>query len=367
MDAKKYNRTKILIGLVKGAVSFVLLFIFILMGYNKLLENTLEGYFSNNYFLLIAFVIVIGAAWSLIFFPVNFYKDFILEHKYQLSNQTFGKWIWERMKGMLVGGVIGLPLLVLFYFILNVFDDFWWLPFAVIMFFISVFLAQIVPVLILPLFYKITPIEDKTLKGKITQMAQEAGITVENIYKFDMSKNTKKANAAFTGLCRTKRIILGDTLLDNFSVEEIETVIAHELGHYKHNHILKNIIINTLFSFAAFYILALLYSESLSWFGLDYITQISALPLLSLWGVVIGVIQTPLLNAISRKFEYEADTYSVNSTDKPEIFIGTLEKLTDQNLGDREPHPLVEWFYYSHPSIEKRKKNILSSANKPKQ
>jgi STE24 endopeptidase len=174
---------------------------------------------------------------------------------------------------MLVSLVIGIPILLIFYFVINYFGSIWWLPFATIMFFISVVLSQIFPVLIFPIFYKVTPIEDELLKEKIKSLGQKAGIKVENVYKFNMSKNTKKANAAFTGLGKTKRIILGDTLLDKYSVEEIETVIAHELGHYKKKHIIKNILIGTASSFLTLFIIALIYQNSLSWFGFDSITQ----------------------------------------------------------------------------------------------
>jgi len=222
------------------------------------------------------------------------------------------------------------------------------------MFFISVVLSQIFPILIFPIFYKISPVENENLKERIKSLAKNAKLKVENVYKFNMSKNTKKANAAFTGLGKTKRIILGDTLLDNYTEDEIETVIAHELGHYKKKHIIKNIFIGTASSFLTLYIIAFLYSASLSWFSFDSIAQVSALPLLALWSMLIGLIQTPLGNILSRKFEFEADEYAVMETKNPAAFIKTLEKLTDQNLGDKEPHPFVEWFFYSHPSIKNR-------------
>jgi STE24 endopeptidase len=178
-----------------------------------------------------------------------------------------------------------------------------------------------------------------------------------------MSKDTKKANAAFTGLGKTKRIILGDTLLDNYTEDEIETVIAHELGHYKRKHIIKNIIIGTISSFLLFFLISHLHRLSLPWFGFIDIKQIASFPLMILWASVIGLVQTPISNYISRKFEYEADDYAIKSTGKQEAFINTLEKLTDQNLGDKEPHPFVEWFFYSHPSIKRRVSNIRQIVN----
>jgi len=222
------------------------------------------------------------------------------------------------------------------------------------MFLISVVLSQIFPILIFPIFYKITPVDDESLKEKITKLANNANLRVENVYKFDMSKNTKKANAAFTGLGKTKRIILGDTLLDSYSNEEIETVIAHELGHFKKKHIIKNILIGTVSSFLTLFLIALLYQKSLGWFGFESITQVAAIPLLVLWSMLIGLVTTPLGNILSRKFEFEADEYAVRETKNPFAFKQTLEKLTDQNLGDKEPNPFVEWFFYSHPSIKNR-------------
>jgi len=363
-NAKKYNNIKLAIGIGEGIISFILMLLFVWLGYSLKLENFLSHYISNAYLLFISFLFVIGIVGSILSFPISYYTGFYLEHKYNLSNQTFWKWIWENFKGLLVSLAIGIPILLTFYYVLNTFYSLWWLPFAIIMFFISVVLSQIFPVLIFPIFYKVTPIEDETLKEKIKSLGQKAGINVENVYKFNMSKNTKKANAAFTGLGKTKRIILGDTLLSNYSIEEIETVIAHELGHYKKKHIVKNILIGTASSFLTLFIIAFLYQNSLSWFGFESIKQVAALPLLALWSMLIGIIQSPLGNILSRKFEYEADEYAVIETKNPLAFKNTLEKLTDQNLGDKDPHPFVEWFFYSHPSIKNRINAIHKFAEK---
>lgn len=291
---------------------------------------------------------------GVVFSPFSFYTGYYLEHKYKLSNQTFAKWIWENAKGVFVSALIGLPVLIFFFYVLNTFNELWWLPLAIGLFFFSVILSQIIPTIILPIFYKVIPLENETLKTRISELAKSAGIKVENIFSFNMSKNTKKANAAFTGLGKTKRILLGDTLLSAYSEEEIETVIAHELGHYKRKHILKNLLIGTVSSFFTLFIISLLYNWSLKWFGFNQINQIAALPLISLWVMIVGLIFTPLTNLISRKFEFEADEYAVLSSGKMNSFISVLEKLNEQNLGDMNPHPLVEWYFYSHPSITKR-------------
>lgn len=354
MNSKKYNNTKLLISIAKGVSSFLLLFYFVYSGLSLQLKIYISLYLRNNYLILIAFVLVTGLAGGIIFAPITFYTDYILEHKYNLSNQTIFQWIIEGLKGILVSTAIGIPILLLFFYSLNEFGHNWWLPFAIALFVISILLARVLPVLILPIFYKISPLENEELGLRIKNLALNAGVKIENIYKFDMSKNTKKANAAFTGLGKSKRILLGDTLLSEYSHDEIETVIAHELGHYKYKHILKNIFIGTISSFLTLFLVSLLYAFSLSWFHFNEITDISALPLLVLWMIVIGLIQAPITNVISRRFEYQADEFAISSTRKTKSFISTLEKLTEQNLGDKNPHPFVEWFFYSHPSINKR-------------
>jgi STE24 endopeptidase len=354
MDSKKYNNTKLIIGISKAIISFVLLFLFITTGYSVKFQNYVQTFTQDKYLVFLIFVFALGIFSSILFMPINIYTGFYLEHKYKLSNQTFLKYFIENLKAMMVGLLIGVPILILFFFVLNQFGDLWWLVFASAMFIISVVLSQIFPIIILPIFYRILPLDDEDLKTRISNLAKGARIKVENVFTFNMSKNTKKANAAFTGLGKTKRIILGDTLLNNYSKNEIETVIAHELGHYKHKHILKNILFGTVSSFLTFFVISILYKNSLSWFDFVSITQISALPLLGLWAMIIGLIQSPIGNILSRKYEYEADRYAIESTNKPESFISALKKLTDQNLGDKEPHPFVEWFFYSHPSIKNR-------------
>ncbi len=354
MDSKKYNNIKLSLSIGKGIAVFIITLFFVSTGLSAGLQNFLSGYITNSYLVFVSFALTSGLALGILFFPLSYYSEFYLEHKYNLSNQTLYGWLGEDLKGLLVSLPVIIPVLLVFFYSLNKFDSLWWLPFAIVLFIISVVLARIVPVLVLPLFYKITPLEQNELKEKIQEHAKDAGIVVENVYKFNMSKNTKKANAAFTGIGKSKRILLGDTLIENFTADEIETVVCHELGHYKRKHIIKNIFIGTLFSFLTLFLIAALYQYSVSWFGFGSFKEIAAMPLLALWAMVIRIILTPVSNIISRKFEFEADEYAVQSTGKKDAFVSTLNKLTDQNLGDREPHPFVEWFFYSHPSIKNR-------------
>lgn len=364
MDSKKYNNIKLAVGVVKGIIWPVLILLLIEFKISILLEDYLWEYFDNSYIVLIFFVFVIVFISAILSFPLNYYSKFYIEHKFNLSNQTFTCWIWENLKGALISLPLGLGIITLLYWILNVFGNLWWLPFGSAMFLISVVLAKIAPIIILPLFYKLKPLDNEDLKNRILQLAGESNMKLENVFRFDMSKNTKKANAAFTGLGKTKKVLLGDTLLDNFSNDEIETVLAHEFGHYEKKHIPKNIIIATIYSFLIFFLTALLYNAALSSNGFYSITQIAALPLLALFGVAINFILTPLSSAISRRFEYEADEFAVQKTRKPDDFISALNKLTEQNLADKTPNRFVEWFFYSHPSIAKRTAFIESLKSK---
>ena len=280
-NAKKYNKIKITLSVVKGILSWLIILMFVVSGASTGLLNLISEQVENNYLQFILFSVISGGVLSLLFLPLSFYSEYILEHKYNLSNQTIGKWIVENLKGLLVGGVIGIPILLFFFFLLNTFLELWWLPFAVGMFLISVVLAKILPVIIFPLFYKVLPLENEDLIERIKKLSEGLKLNIENVFKFDMSKNTKKANAAFTGLGKTKKVILGDTLLENFSNDEIEVVLAHEFGHFKHKHIVKNIVISTVSSFLIFFLMGFLYKNSLEWFGFSSITQIDALPVLT--------------------------------------------------------------------------------------
>ena len=234
----------------------------------------------------------------------------------------------------------------------------WWLPVGSVLFFLSVVLARLAPVLIFPLFYTFKPLPDGELRSTILRLCQTVGMSVEGVYVFDMSKNTKKANAAFTGIGKSRRIILGDTLVANFRDDEIETVFAHELGHYKLKHLWTMLAVGTLSSFLGLYLTAKAYELSLPWFGFASLDQLAALPLLALWLGLYSLLASPLSNAISRSHERAADRYAISLTHNGEAFVNALHKLARINLADISPHPVVEFLFHSHPSIEKRVRAI---------
>ena len=311
--AKRYERIKLVVSITESIISFVLVLIFVYSGISKKLEVYLSTYSANPYVLFILFVLVIGIFSQVLSFPFDYLFGFRLEHKFNLSNLTFSKWIIEGLKSLAVGLVLGVPILLLFFWILQTFE-FWWFWFGCVILIYSVLLAQIAPVVIFPIFYKFKPLENENLKTKILSLCDKVGFKIKGVFSFDMSKTTKKANAAFTGLGRTKRIILADTLISGFSEDEIETVFAHELGHYKKGHIKKTISFSIVSTFLGLFIISIIYNRVVILSGFNSISDISALPLLAIIAGIFGFLSSPIGAFISRRFEFEADKFAVTTT-----------------------------------------------------
>jgi len=352
--AKRYTKIKLTMSLIGPVIFFVFSFVLVASGVTITMENIARSYLRNDYTALLGFAALLGLAEMALTTPLQFYSGFILEHKYNLSNQTFRAWLWEGMKGFLLSIFITIPLLLALFFCLKAFGSMWWLPLGSLVFFVSVVDARLAPVLIFPLFYTFKPLPDGDLRSTILRLCESVGMPVEGVYVFDLSKNTKKANAAFTGIGKSKRIILGDTLVANFRDDEIETVFAHELGHYKLKHLWMTLGFGTVSSFLGLFLTAKAYELSLSWFGFTSLDQLAALPLLALWLGLYSLVASPLSNAISRSHERAADRYAISLTRNSEAFANALHKLATINLADVSPHPFVEFLFHSHPSIEKR-------------
>lgn len=352
--AKHYAKTKLIASVTGSVLFFVLSLVLVASGATSALESVVRLYLSNDYLALLGFAALLGLAEMAMTAPLQIYSGFHLEHKYNLSHQTFRAWLWEGLKGFLVSVPITVPFLLALFFCLKSFGSQWWLPVGAMIFFLSVVLARLAPVFIFPLFYSFKPLPEGELKLTILNLCQSVGMSVEGVYVFDMSKNTKKANAAFAGIGKSRRIILGDTLIANFREDEIESVFAHELGHYKLKHLWTMLGIGTVSSFLGLYFTARAYELSLPWFGFVSRDQLAALPLLALLLGVYSLLASPVTNAISRSHERAADRYAISLTKNGEALMNALQKLAKTNLADVSPHPVVEFLFYSHPSIKKR-------------
>ena len=355
--AKKYNNIKLTLSLIGISIDLAFWLVLIFTGLNIILAR-FSGRFAENIFIpFYIFVGILGIANIIIKMPLSVYGGYILEHQFSLSNQKLGQWIWEQLKGFLVGIVLGFILMTIFYYLLWKQPTLWWFYLWLFILAFSILLSRLAPVLIFPLFYKFKLLENEGIRERIFTIARKHNLNISGIFQFNLSKTTKKANAAFTGIGKTKRVILGDTLLENFTEDEIETVFAHEVGHYLYKHLWKGIIISSGLSLAGLFLVYLIYSSIISHFNYPP-QQLEALPYLGLLFYLYGFITGPIGNAISRHFEYQADNFAVKETSKPEVYKVCLEKLANLNLADREPHPVVEFLFYSHPSIEHRIENI---------
>jgi STE24 endopeptidase len=351
---KRYNAIKFRVEITGIVLNLSVIAVLAFSGISPFILSLAGRLADNDYLAFLIFIIIVGAVFSIPGFPLDFYSGYAVEHRFNLSNQTVVAWFIEKAKGAAVGIAIGVPVALAFYFFLRVTGWFWWLYFSVFMFLVSVLLARVAPVLLFPLFYKHKELELGEIKQKISALLEQQGMAFKGIYSFNLSKDTKKANAGFTGIGSSRRIILSDTLIEKFTPDEIAVVFAHELGHYKKRHILKSILYGAASIFLSLFLCGELYRLTLVRFGYAHAYDIAAVPILLFYLSLFALFTTPLSNVLSRAHEREADRYALELTRDNASFISAMEKLADLNLAERSPHPAKEFFFYSHPSIRKR-------------
>lgn len=355
-QAKQYARIRRRLWLVSTAFSAAYALAWLITGWSVSLRAWLTTIFLNPWFIVAGFIAIFGGIYALLTFPLDFYSGFVLPHRFDQSNQTFRDWIIDQLKGLAVGAPIGLLLLELLYLALRATGDLWWLWAAGGMLVFSVLLSNLAPVLIMPIFNKFVPLDEEhaDLSDRLLKLAERANTRVRGVYKFDMSRRTKSANAALTGIGNTRRIVLGDTLIDEFSNDEIETVLAHELGHHVHNDLPLLIAFGTLTTTIGLYLAALALNQAISFFGFSGPADVAALPALGLVLGAYGLVTMPLENAFSRWRENLADDYALQATGKAEAFASAFTRLANQNLGEVNPEDWVVLLFYSHPPLGQR-------------
>lgn len=353
-DAKRYNRIKIRISIADLVINIIFITILAFSGISDVIVKQIEPYVQNPYLQFLLFLAIVGFSAGIIGFPLDFYSSYILEHRFKLSTQNLFTWGVERIKSLGVGLMLGIPVALAFYYFLIISGKHWWLYFGAFIFLFAILLARLAPVLIFPIFYKFKPLDQGEISEKIIAIIKKNNIRIRGIYSFDMSRETRKANAGFTGIGKSKRIILSDTLIENFTPDEIAAVFAHEVGHYRKRHIAKNIFLSGIVIFLSLFLCGRLYEWTLYRYGFIHIHEIAALPILFFYLSLFSIIAMPLTNYLSRSFEIEADRFSLEIVEDKKSFISSMEKLAEINLADREPHPIIEFLFYSHPSIKKR-------------
>jgi STE24 endopeptidase len=302
--------------------------------------------------LLALFGVVIGIH-ILVSLPLSFYSGYVVEHQFKLSNQSLGRWVMNWLKRNAVGIVLGAVIFVGLYWMIWHAGNYWWLIAAGVFFLFSVILGQLAPVLFLPLFYKIERLNDPALTERMDRLAAGTGLTIEGVYRMGLSADTVKANAMLAGLGRTRRVLMGDTLLEKFSPEEIEVIFAHEIGHHVHRHIPKMIAAGVVFSLAGFWLLDRLL---VSWAGIPTPADAptSSLPLVMFAMSVFGLLLSPLQNVISRHYERQCDRYALTRTGLRDAYRSAFQKLARLNKDDPAPNPLEVFLLHSHPPIAER-------------
>ncbi len=355
-QAKEYAHIRHRLWALDLIISAVALVAVLALGLNVWLKQIIVALAPNVWLSTFLYFTVAFVAYGALFFPLSYYSGFVLPHRYRLSTQTLRAWLIDVAKGGALGVVLGGLVIEVVYALLRAAPDTWWLWASAFMILFSVILANLAPVLIFPIFFKFKPLDDADLVARLTALAARANTRVRGVYTMIMSEKTTTTNAALMGLGNTRRIVLGDTLYEKYTPDEIESILAHELGHQVHHDIGWSLIAQTALTIAGFYIADVFLKWSVAQLHYTGIADLAAMPLFAMALGVFGFVTTPLGNAFSRWRESIADEYALESTRNAGAFIGAMEKLADQNLAELEPERWVEFLLYDHPPIGERLK-----------
>ena len=353
--ATRYHRLGRRAGALSTVWTGILLLTLLLSGASVALREWAAGTApATPAFVVALYVLVLALLFDLVTLPFSLYRGFLLERRYGLSTETMGHWLKDHVKAVLIGLVFAELGAAFVYVTLRSWPAAWWAIAGVGYAAVTVALVNLAPVILLPLFFSFKPLEKVTLRDRLTALASKAGTRIMGVYEWTLSDRTKKANAALTGIGNTRRILLSDTLLADYSDDEIEVILAHELAHHVHRDIWTSVLFDMCLTFAGFFAADLALRRGVSLFGLQGIADPAGLPVLLLSAGAIGLCVKPLLNAVSRSHERRADSYALKMTENPSAFITAMKRLGQQNLAEESPSKLVQAFFYTHPPIKER-------------
>src|SRR5437773_5296513 len=318
--------------------------------------------FGTSTLEMAGFLFVTGIALSIPGLPFAWYAQFKLEERFGFNTTTMKTWILDRLKGLLLTVVLGYPLLALVLRLIEWTSANWWICAAAVVIAFQLFLLLVAPAIIMPLFNKFTPLPEGTLREHLFALAQRTDFPTRSIEVMDGSKRSRHSNAFFTGFGRFRKIVLFDTLVAQLTEPELESVLAHEIGHYKKRHVLKLRGVSFAGVFVAFAVIAWLARQQWLYraFGFEYrggFAATNVVPAMLLFALLAGTISfwvSPFVHIWSRHFEYEADGFARATMGEAQLLIQALRKLSDKNLSNLTPHPLYSAFYYSHPTLLER-------------
>ncbi len=358
-EAKRYGRLSLKYNLMDKGLDFLYLALMAMLFARPIDEWLARAAVLDRWesLRLVVFFVILAGLNALVSLPLSFKADYLLEHRFGLSKLSLAGWAWRYVKRFVLAVAFGAVMLLGLYWIIWTTGPWWWLVAAAAFFLVSIVLGQLLPVLILPLFYKIERLDAPELNQRIGRLAEGTGLSIEGVYRIALSEETVKGNAMLAGLGRTRRVLLGDTLLDKFTPDEIEVIFAHEVGHHVHRHIHKLIAAGLVFTAVGFWVsdraLAAWVEQAQGIFRHSQL-PVFALPMLMLILSVFGALLGPLQNAISRHFERQSDRYALERTGKRSAYIAAFRKLARLNKDDPDPHWLEVVLFRSHPPISQR-------------
>jgi len=359
--AARYNRLKRNASVLSLAVSVACVVAFLVTGASIGLRDFAERIatrVSPAAFAPTAAVVVYVAllliGMEVVPLPLSFYGGYLLERRYELSNESLGAWLRDQLKALAIGVVLFSAAASILYALIRRSPDGWWLTAGLVFALLIVGLAQAAPVLLLPLFYTVKPLDRDALRMRLMALADRAGARVLGAYEWGLAEKTKKANAALAGIGGTRRILVSDTMLAEYSDDEIEVVLAHEIAHHVHGDIWKGIVFESALILAGFFLASRALAALAGPFGLRGAADVAGLPLLLLAAGAVSLLMVPVAHALSRTFERRADRFALDLTRNPQAFISAMRRLGAQNLAEEHPSKVVQWLFYSHPPVPER-------------
>ncbi len=286
--------------------------------------------------------------------PIAFYSGFLVEVRYGLSNERLAGWARDQMKALVLVLMLGTGAASIVYIFIRRMPEAWWLPTGAVFGLLIVGLANLAPVLLLPLFYRVKPIDRESLRRRLLALAERAGARVLGAYELGLGEKTKKANAALAGLGSTRRILVSDTMLSEYSDEEIEVVLAHELAHHVHGDIWKGILFEAALILAGVHVAARVLGIAARPLGFTGPSDVAGLPVLLLAAGAVSLLTLPVAHALSRANERSADRFALELTRNPGAFVSAMRRLGAQNLAEEHASKMIQWLFYSHPPIRER-------------
>lgn len=352
-DATRYHRRQLLLGAARLALIGAFPAAVLITGGARALADSAAAITAVPAGEIAIVAIVLGAAQAILTFPLAWISGFLLPRRHGLLHQPFAAWLGDRAKAAALGGLLALGGLETIYALMRA-TEYWWLAASAIFLGVSVVVATVLPVWVMPLFYKLTPLADAALRARLVALAERAGISTLGVEVADQSRKSRTANAALVGIGRTRRIILYDTLTAKFRPEEIEAVLAHELGHHVHGDMRRGLLVQASLTLLTFWIAARAMAWGVTRWGLDGVADPAGLPWLAVVTLAVGVVTLPLGNTFSRFVERQADDWALAITRDPDAFVGAMERLATLNLAERRPSRWKEIVLYSHPALDRR-------------